>query len=594
MFIPLLAFILLAVNLILAPHNPYQEKNSTFECGYHSWLGQNRTQFSISFFIFALLFLLFDLEILLIYPYALSAYTNEVYGLIIMLVFFLLLTLGFAFELGKNALKIDSRQMINLIPIEKMRILATNVINIYFNIVLFIDNILDLLDLFPDSGVEIPDELLDELAWGYLDDPVMDSDFGLDSGIGVTVLGVNKKSPSSDLEDSNNDNLESIDEIDNSNNNIEPNPSNDDDDDDGNKNKDKSNSSEEKKSKVSKTKLSEDKDNESEEESKPKKDKGKGKSDFNDDYKPEEEFETQAEYLARIREDCLREDQAEADLANIEGLLSSAQVAAIAERHEARLEWLEAILTNPNAIPNIPDMDTLCNKYIEEEIRFNEEQRKRLLEENRMENSSSENLPQVEDNISENQPVEDNNPQSVQSTIAVNTSAPHQSPDTNTTTNLQTERVESPTIAGPSRGYWWENLDSQNRPQEPWGDEDDFEDEKKGTKTGEHSREWSYYSSEIHSEDDDILKAKKLSLLDQDNRERAEKELRDKLVSAFKEQEAAYANLDSDTYATLDPETREEIRKANDSYNSTVNSDYKRKREDDSDSDLPESKHYKE
>jgi NADH-ubiquinone oxidoreductase chain 3 len=113
LFIPLLAIILLLVSIILSPHNPYQEKNSAFECGFHSFLGQNRTQFSISFFIFALLFLLFDLEILLVYPYIVSAYTNGIYGLIIMLVFFFILTLGFVFELGKNALKIDSRQMEN-------------------------------------------------------------------------------------------------------------------------------------------------------------------------------------------------------------------------------------------------------------------------------------------------------------------------------------------------------------------------------------------------------------------------------------------------------------------------------------------------
>src|ERR1700755_470392 len=110
-FIPLLAIILLAINFIFAPHNPYQEKDSVFECGFHSFLGQNRTQFNISFFIFALLFLLFDLEILLVYPYIVSAYTNGIYGLIIMLVFFFILTLGFVFELGKNALKIDSRQV---------------------------------------------------------------------------------------------------------------------------------------------------------------------------------------------------------------------------------------------------------------------------------------------------------------------------------------------------------------------------------------------------------------------------------------------------------------------------------------------------
>ena len=108
--IPVLAVILLAVNIIFSSHNPYLEKDSAFECGFHSFLGQNRTQFSISFFIFALLFLLFDLEILLVSPYIVSAYTNGIYGLVIMLIFFLVLTLGFAFELGKNALKIDSRQ----------------------------------------------------------------------------------------------------------------------------------------------------------------------------------------------------------------------------------------------------------------------------------------------------------------------------------------------------------------------------------------------------------------------------------------------------------------------------------------------------
>ena len=113
-FIPILALILLIVNIMLSPHNPYQEKNSAFECGFHSFLGQNRTQFSISFFIFALLFLLFDLEILLVYPYVVSAYTNGIYGLIIMLIFFFILTLGFVFELGKNALKIESKQTNNI------------------------------------------------------------------------------------------------------------------------------------------------------------------------------------------------------------------------------------------------------------------------------------------------------------------------------------------------------------------------------------------------------------------------------------------------------------------------------------------------
>jgi len=109
-FIPSLAIIFITINFIFAPHNPYQEKLSSFECGFHSFLFQNRTQFNISFFVFGLLFLIFDLEILLVYPYVVSAYVNGIYGLIIMIIFFLALTLGFAFEIGKGALNIISKQ----------------------------------------------------------------------------------------------------------------------------------------------------------------------------------------------------------------------------------------------------------------------------------------------------------------------------------------------------------------------------------------------------------------------------------------------------------------------------------------------------
>ncbi len=106
----IIAILFLAINFIFAPHNPYQEKYSIFECGFHSFLGQNRSQFTIKFFIYALIFLLLDLEILLIYPFGVSSYSNDLYGLIIMLGFTTIVTIGFIYELGKNALKIDSRQ----------------------------------------------------------------------------------------------------------------------------------------------------------------------------------------------------------------------------------------------------------------------------------------------------------------------------------------------------------------------------------------------------------------------------------------------------------------------------------------------------
>lgn len=110
--VPIIIIVLLLLNFIFSSHYPYKEKDSSFECGFHSFLGQNRSQFNISFFIFALIFLIFDLEIVLTYPYCISSYHNEEFGIIIILIFFMLLTLGFAFELGKNALKIYSKQYI--------------------------------------------------------------------------------------------------------------------------------------------------------------------------------------------------------------------------------------------------------------------------------------------------------------------------------------------------------------------------------------------------------------------------------------------------------------------------------------------------
>jgi NADH-ubiquinone oxidoreductase chain 3 len=112
--VTIIAFLFLIINLLFAPHNPYQEKYSIFECGFHSFLGQNRTQFGIKFFIFALVYLLLDLEILLTFPFAVSEYLNNIYGLLITLGFIGIITIGFVFELGKSALKIDSKQTLIL------------------------------------------------------------------------------------------------------------------------------------------------------------------------------------------------------------------------------------------------------------------------------------------------------------------------------------------------------------------------------------------------------------------------------------------------------------------------------------------------
>jgi NADH-ubiquinone oxidoreductase chain 3 len=113
LIICIIAILFLVINLGLAPHDPYQEKYSMFECGFHSFQ-QTRSPFNITFFIYALVYLLLDLEITLLFPYAMSGYVNSTYGLLIALLFISLVTIGFIYELGKGALYIPSKQNSNI------------------------------------------------------------------------------------------------------------------------------------------------------------------------------------------------------------------------------------------------------------------------------------------------------------------------------------------------------------------------------------------------------------------------------------------------------------------------------------------------
>jgi NADH-ubiquinone oxidoreductase chain 3 len=115
LLVPLIGLLLISLNSLLAMHKSYKEKSSPFECGFHSFLGQNRQQFSVSFFLFGLLFLIFDLEIVLLYPFTVSGNHNSSYGLTIVFTFILILTVGFCFEIGRKALNIYSRQSNNSI-----------------------------------------------------------------------------------------------------------------------------------------------------------------------------------------------------------------------------------------------------------------------------------------------------------------------------------------------------------------------------------------------------------------------------------------------------------------------------------------------
>ena len=107
-FDPILALILLSLNILLAPHVPYEAKVSAYECGFISLPGQTRSTFQIQFYLVAILFLVFDLEILLILPIAVSLYQVGVFGFSVAIRFFFVLTIGFVLEIGSGAIKITT------------------------------------------------------------------------------------------------------------------------------------------------------------------------------------------------------------------------------------------------------------------------------------------------------------------------------------------------------------------------------------------------------------------------------------------------------------------------------------------------------
>ena len=104
--VPVLALLLLALNVLLAPNRPDESKVSPYECGFSVIEGQTRSVFHIHFYVVAMLFLIFDLEILLLFPLAVSLYHVSVFGFSIALIFFTILTIGFVLEIGSGAIKI--------------------------------------------------------------------------------------------------------------------------------------------------------------------------------------------------------------------------------------------------------------------------------------------------------------------------------------------------------------------------------------------------------------------------------------------------------------------------------------------------------
>jgi NADH-quinone oxidoreductase subunit A len=87
-----LSFILFFVSFILVYQAPDIEKLSAYECGFNPY-GDARHKFEIKFYLVGILFIIFDLEIIFLFPWLISFYSLNVYGVYVMFFFLLILTL---------------------------------------------------------------------------------------------------------------------------------------------------------------------------------------------------------------------------------------------------------------------------------------------------------------------------------------------------------------------------------------------------------------------------------------------------------------------------------------------------------------------
>lgn len=102
----LLSSIIFVLSFVLSSKADDIEKISAYECGFNPF-EDSRNEFDIRFYVVAILFLIFDLEISFLFPFAVSFDTVGLTGLASMLIFLFILTLGFVYEWKKGALDWD-------------------------------------------------------------------------------------------------------------------------------------------------------------------------------------------------------------------------------------------------------------------------------------------------------------------------------------------------------------------------------------------------------------------------------------------------------------------------------------------------------
>lgn len=112
-YLPVLMFLAVAVGLglvlilaavVLAVRNPDPEKVSAYECGFNAF-DDARMKFDVRFYLVAILFIIFDLEIAFLFPWAVAFPEMSMGGFWSMMIFLAVLTIGFAYEWKKGALE---------------------------------------------------------------------------------------------------------------------------------------------------------------------------------------------------------------------------------------------------------------------------------------------------------------------------------------------------------------------------------------------------------------------------------------------------------------------------------------------------------
>ncbi|MBK0369353.1 NADH-quinone oxidoreductase subunit A [Flavobacterium agrisoli] len=112
-YIPIFMQALLAIGFVagtivvsgkLGPRRTSEKKDKNFECGVES-IGNARIPFSVKYFLVAILFVLFDVEVIFLYPWAINFKELGIEGMIKMIIFMMLLLVGFFYIIKKKALE---------------------------------------------------------------------------------------------------------------------------------------------------------------------------------------------------------------------------------------------------------------------------------------------------------------------------------------------------------------------------------------------------------------------------------------------------------------------------------------------------------